>query len=81
MMDVRMPDADGISLCRKIRSSAVMSDIPVIIVTGLLDKDTVNDALLFGASAFLQKPFEFDEVQKTLEECISKSKAKREKMR
>jgi two-component system OmpR family response regulator len=79
MLDVRLPGLDGISLCRNIRRSSKTAHIPVIIMTGLADRVTFNDARLFGASAFLNKPFEFDQVRKTLDECIAGAYAKRGK--
>jgi len=71
MLDVRLPGVDGISICRDIRRSSETAHIPVIVMTGLTDRVTFNDARLFGASAFLTKPFEFDQLRKMLDECIA----------
>lgn len=60
LMDIMMPDQDGISLMRDIRSSAKTSHIPILAVSGLSDAATLNDALLFGASDYIVKPFEID---------------------
>jgi CheY-like chemotaxis protein len=73
LMDVNMPGMDGISLCRSLRLSPGTAHIPIIIITGFTDKETYNDAMLFGASGFIVKPFEVSEVQKKLEECLHKA--------
>ncbi len=64
LMDIMMPGEDGISLTRDIRRSF---DIPVIVVSGLADAATLNDALLFGAADYLVKPIELDALKAKIE--------------
>ncbi len=67
--DLRMPNLTGTQLLAEVRR--VDSDVPVIIVTAYSTVDNAIEALRFGASDFLKKPFDMDElivqVQKTLE--------------
>ncbi len=67
--DLRMPGMSGIELLRAIRE--IDSDVPYIIVTGFADVDNAIEALRLGATDFLKKPFDMDEmrieVEKTLE--------------
>jgi CheY-like chemotaxis protein len=49
LMDIMMPDQDGISFTRELRADPKTSDIPIIVISGLADAGTLNDALLFGA--------------------------------
>jgi CheY-like chemotaxis protein len=79
IMDVSMPGTDGISLCREIRCSPDKGDIPVLMLTAFSDEKTFHDAMLFGASGFLTKPFDICEVRNTIEDAIAKAKAKRER--
>lgn len=60
LMDIMMPDQDGVSLTKELRHDPATSDIPVIIVSGLADAATLNDALLFGAVDYIVKPIEAD---------------------
>src|SRR4051794_6482485 len=55
LMDIMMPDQDGISLTREIRNEPKTSHIPIIVVSGLADAGTLNDALLFGAVDYVVK--------------------------
>jgi CheY-like chemotaxis protein len=73
LLDVGMPGEDGISICRDLRRDEPTSDIPVIIVTAFDDELTRNDAFLFGANAFVTKPFTISDIQKVVEKCLLKS--------
>lgn len=78
LMDIAMPGIDGISLCRNIRFSPELSQIPIIIVTAFSDERTFHDAMLFGANDFISKPFEISEVKKKIEDSIARPDRKSE---
>jgi two-component system alkaline phosphatase synthesis response regulator PhoP len=73
LMDVGMPGEDGISICRDLRRDEETRNIPVIVVTAFNDEITRSDAFLFGANAFITKPFSIPEIQKILEKCLCRS--------
>lgn len=57
LMDINMPDIDGYELCRMFNQSHLLKDIPVIMLTGrdgLLDRIR---ARMVGASDYIAKPF------------------------
>jgi two-component system phosphate regulon response regulator PhoB len=56
VLDVMLPDRDGISLCRSWRAGPDFSSIPVLVLTALGDPDTRRRALAAGADAFVSKP-------------------------
>lgn len=56
LLDVMMPDLDGISLCREIRAKPRTQHVPILIISALSDSGTVKDALMFGATDVLAKP-------------------------
>lgn len=56
VLDVRMPDLDGPSVCRRIRSTPEGADVPVIFLTALRDVETFDRALAAGGDDFLTKP-------------------------
>ncbi len=56
MMDVEMPKLNGYEACKRIREDAVGAHVPVLMVTGLEDIESVNRAYSAGATDFLSKP-------------------------
>lgn len=56
--DVRMPGVSGLELLKRIRQCERTQHIPVIVLTGLNDRDLKEKALLHGAVDLLNKPVE-----------------------
>jgi len=56
LMDVDMPKLDGYEACRRIRADAVGAHVPILMVTGLEDVDSINRAYSAGATDFIPKP-------------------------
>ena len=54
--DIVMPEMDGYELCRRIKSTPALSNIPVILLTALSGPEDVIMALQCGASTFVTKP-------------------------
>jgi putative two-component system response regulator len=54
--DVRMPGTSGIELLERIRQTEKTKDVPVVVLTGLNDRDLKERALLCGAVDLLNKP-------------------------
>jgi len=62
LLDVIMPDIDGITVLKKIRSNQQISDIPIFILTGVTDVENKVSGLNAGADDYLTKPFEVEEL-------------------
>ncbi len=60
LMDLKLPDSDGILLTREIKGSALGQDIPVIMLTGQTEKQVIVDSRRAGAVDFVAKPFNRD---------------------
>ena len=58
MMDVRMPDIDGIETCRRIKAVEALRDIPIIMITVRCQPDVLRAAFDAGATDYIKKPFE-----------------------
>ena len=56
LMDIVMPELDGIEACRRIRATAQLEDIPVIMVTGQQDDENLKLAFAAGATDYITKP-------------------------
>ncbi len=60
LLDVVMPEKDGIETLKVLKENN--PDIEVIMVSSLGTQDKVSEALSLGAKAFIQKPFDEDEL-------------------
>jgi phosphoserine phosphatase RsbU/P len=58
MMDVRMPEIDGIEACRRIRAVEILHDIPIIMITVRSQPEVLQEAFDAGATDYIKKPFE-----------------------
>jgi len=56
LLDVDVPGGNGFEICRSIRAAPANADVPVILVTGLDDGDSIHRAYEAGATDFMQKP-------------------------
>ncbi len=56
LLDLSLPDMNGLEVCRQIQMSIEMLDIPVIIVTASTDTENVQAAFDAGALDYLTKP-------------------------
>jgi two-component system, sensor histidine kinase and response regulator len=55
ILDVMMPDMDGIELCQKIRERPGMATVPIIIFSARNDAETIKRSMAAGASLYLSK--------------------------
>ena len=53
ILDVRLPDGDGVTVCRELRSA--MPDLKVIMLTSYSDDEALFEAIMAGASGYLLK--------------------------
>jgi putative two-component system response regulator len=56
LLDIVMPDLDGLAILTSIRQDDVLAHLPVIMITAANDLNTMNQALERGATDFLDKP-------------------------
>jgi DNA-binding response OmpR family regulator len=60
LLDLVMPDLDGIETCRRIKSSPLFRDIPLIMLTAREDRGAMIEALATGADDFIAKSSELE---------------------
>jgi PleD family two-component response regulator len=56
LLDIVMPEMDGIEACARIRNDPRYGDFPVIMVTSLGDMDSLANAFVAGATDYVTKP-------------------------
>lgn len=70
LIDVKMPKRDGMYLMEKVKEK--WPNIPIIVMSGYYTKETIKEAFKMGAANFIAKPFEPDELIKTVRNTIEK---------
>lgn len=76
LLDLMLPDADGLDLCRRIRSEAgVAPAIPVVMVTGRGEPADRIVGLELGADDYVSKPFEPRELLARIRAVLRRSQA------
>ncbi len=63
--DINMPEMDGITFIKNLRSRQIKSD--VIFITGLKDTETIKTALEYGAVDYIIKPYDYNRFSTTME--------------
>ncbi len=56
LLDVELPDMNGFNLCIAMRAASGGSDIPIVMVTGHNDTESIERAYQVGATDFIHKP-------------------------
>jgi CheY-like chemotaxis protein len=59
MLDGQMPGRSGLEVLRWMRQQPALRDVPVIMLTGVSDVDSIQDAYSSGAASYLVKPVAF----------------------
>lgn len=70
--DLNMPFLDGFELLSLLRSEPETASIPVIMLSGRSDGDTMAKAVELGAADFLTKPVTRDQLLESIELCLSR---------
>lgn len=72
VLDLNLPDADGMDLLREIRTKGL--PIEVLVITGRASVQVAVDAMRYGAFDFLTKPFNADRFRTTVRNAIERNK-------
>jgi len=71
VLDYMLPDINGNAVCRSIRADDSLSDVRIIIVSGVVERDHVEKLLEDGADDFIQKPFSIEQLVNRITELVA----------
>ena len=71
ILDIFMPEMDGLELCRIIKNEAGLSDMKVIVSTGYPDHTKLNEMAKLGFTNVISKPFDLMEFVKQVEDILA----------
>jgi len=78
LLDVMMPEMDGIETLKRIRSQKSASALPVIMVTARSESDNIVDALELGANDYVTKPVDFAVALARVNTQVSRKRAEQQ---
>jgi PAS domain S-box-containing protein len=61
ILDIVLEDADGLDICRKLKSAEATARVPILMVTAMAGDAVEKGSLAAGADGYLMKPFGLDE--------------------
>lgn len=70
IMDVEMPELDGLSATREIRTLANSEELPIVVVSAYGADQFRADALAAGCNEYLSTPFEPDELERIIRSLL-----------
>jgi DNA-binding response OmpR family regulator len=71
LLDIMMPNLDGLTACRGIRSMEQTDRIPVVMLTAKGDVATIKAAFQAGANDYVVKPFDMGKVLEKIREQLT----------
>ena len=71
LVDMNLPEMDGLSVTRELRRESDFSGTPIIIVSAHDGSEIRASAREAGGTAYISKPIEFDELKRLLDSLLS----------
>ncbi|MEW6291507.1 MAG: sigma-54 dependent transcriptional regulator [Thermodesulfobacteriota bacterium] len=76
LLDVRLPDANGVELLREFKAHD--DDVVVLMITAYADADSAVSALKIGADDYIGKPFDIENIRHIVDQGFEKKKLRKE---
>jgi excisionase family DNA binding protein len=70
ILDYMLPDINGNVVCQTIRSNPSFEHVKIIIVSGVVNQEEINDLLKAGADEFVKKPFNIEKLIERIGELL-----------
>ena len=70
-VDIMMPEASGLELCRYVRSEPYLANIPIVIVSARSQLEEVHEGLEAGADMYLLKPVSKGELIEAVQQTLA----------
>lgn len=75
LMDIQMPQLDGLSACRQLRAMERYRETPLIVLTARTRQDDMNEAFAAGFTDYIRKPFALPQVRARVRSWLARSAA------
>jgi len=75
LLDVMMPGMDGFEVLNKLRQQEATCQVPIIMLTGLTERESKRSAIEHGTKYYIVKPFDFQDLVSKVRLAIEDSEA------
>src|SRR6185436_17093084 len=73
LMDISLPVINGLEATRQIRNDAECQNLPIIIISGYENQETLDRVKVCGGTDYISKPIEFDDLKRMIERHLAGS--------
>ena len=73
LLDIMLPDSDGIKICRMIRNNSSTYGIPIIMISAMSEEEDKLEGLHAGADDYITKPFSVKEIDARIKTVLRRS--------
>jgi excisionase family DNA binding protein len=70
ILDYMLPDINGNVVCQTVRQNEALHGMKIIIVSGVVDQEEIDDLLKSGADEFIKKPFNIEKLLERVESLL-----------
>lgn len=74
LTDIMMPEMDGQQLIQTLRGDQEFQDLPIVIMSAVVGINDISNLLKLGATLFLAKPLNREELQNYVSRCLTGNK-------
>jgi CheY-like chemotaxis protein len=71
LLDIMMPQINGIEMCRRLKSTPQWSKIPVIFITAYVEPKNLDEVKKAGAQGLMEKPLQFDVLVRQITDALN----------
>jgi len=71
LLDIGLPGGDGFVILDRLREFDALATIPVVVISAVVRSDTRERIELSGVAAFVEKPFDIEELLQTVESILA----------
>lgn len=77
LLDVMMPELDGLTVCRRVRENLSREELPILLVTTLSEGEHIAEGLAAGANDYIAKPIDREVLLARLESQLALAESRR----